>query len=310
MIQLSVIIPMYNVEKYIHKCIYSVVQNNLKSDDFEIIIVDDESPDNSLSIATEIAKEFDNITIISQKNKGLGGARNTGIQNAKGKYVLFLDSDDFYTPNSLETILKIAFDNELEILEFGAIVVDSTNKIISTVAISTENKIFDGIYYWQNFNSINSACNKLYLKEFLISNSILFKEKIYAEDYEFNTRALYFAKKVMATEYIVANFLTSTNSITRNKTDITKEKYRRDLISILEHIKKFESNNPTDTTFFKERLSLLNVDLFLLMLKNNFSFKEISKTKKELKEKNIFHLDFKLRNFKKNILRIILHRFF
>ena len=310
MIQLSVIIPMYNVEKYIHKCIYSVVQNNLKSDDFEIIIVDDESPDNSLSIATEIANEFDNITIISQKNKGLGGARNTGIQNAKGKYVLFLDSDDFYTPNSLETILKIAFDNELEILEFGAIVVDSTNKIISTVAISTENKIFDGIYYWQNFNSINSACNKLYLKEFLISNSILFKEKIYAEDYEFNTRALYFAKKVMATEYIVANFLTSTNSITRNKTDITKEKYRRDLISILEHIKKFESNNPTDTTFFKERLSLLNVDLFLLMLKNNFSFKEISKTKKELKEKNIFHLDFKLRNFKKNILRIILHRFF
>ena len=310
MIQLSVIIPMYNVEKYIHKCIYSVVQNNLKSDDFEIIIVDDESPDNSLSIATEIAKEFDNITIISQKNKGLGGARNTGIQNAKGKYVLFLDSDDFYTPNSLETILKIAFDNELEILEFGAIVVDSTNKIISTVAISTENKIFDGIYYWQNFNSINSACNKLYLKEFLISNSILFKEKIYAEDYEFNTRALYFAKKVMATEYIVANFLTSTNSITRNKTDNTKEKYRRDLISILEHIIKFESNNPTNTTFFKERLSLLNVDLFLLMLKNNFSFKEISKTKKELKEKNIFHLDFKLRNFKKNILRIILHRFF
>ena len=130
MIQLSIIIPMYNVEKYIHKCIHSVVQNNLKRDDFEIIIVDDESPDNSLSIATEIAKEFDNITIISQKNKGLGGARNTGIQNAKGKYVLFLDSDDFYTPNSLETILKIAFDNELEILEFGAIVVDSTNKII------------------------------------------------------------------------------------------------------------------------------------------------------------------------------------
>ena len=310
MIQLSIIIPMYNVEKYIHKCIHSVVQNNLKRNDFEIIIVDDESPDKSLSIATGIAKEFDNITIISQKNKGLGGARNTGIQNAKGKYVLFLDSDDFYTPNSLQNILKIAFDNELEILEFGAIVVDSTNKIISTVAISTENKIFDGIYYWQNFNSINSACNKLYLKEFLISNSILFKEKIYAEDYEFNTRALYFAKKVMATEYIVANFLTSTNSITRNKTDNTKEKYRRDLISILEHIIKFESNNPTNTTFFKERLSLLNVDLFLLMLKNNFSFKEISKTKKELKEKNILQLDFKLRNFKKNILRIILHRFF
>jgi glycosyltransferase involved in cell wall biosynthesis len=310
MIQLTVIIPMYNVEKYIHKCIYSVVQNNLKSDDFEIIIVDDESPDNSLSIATEIAKEFDNITIISQKNKGLGGARNTGILNAKGKYLLFLDSDDFYTPNSIETIVKIASDNELEILEFGAIVVDSNNKIINTIAISTENKIFDGIYYWQNFNSINSACNKLYLKEFLILNSILFKEKIYAEDYEFNTRALYFAKKVMATKYVVANFLTSNNSITRNKTNNTKEKYRDDLITILEHIKKFESNNPTNTTFFKERISLLNIDLFILMLKNNFSFKEISKTKKELKEKNIFHLDFKIRNFKKNILRIILRRFF
>ena len=83
MIKASIIIPMYNVAQYIEKCVQSVIDQNLKPGTFEVIMVNDDSPDNSLEIATSLSKRYNFITIISQKNKGLGGARNTGIQNIK-----------------------------------------------------------------------------------------------------------------------------------------------------------------------------------------------------------------------------------
>ena len=120
MIKLSVIIPMYNVEQYIETCIQSVYKQHIDTKEFEVILVDDESPDNSLQVAEKTTASFDNVKIISQRNKGLGGARNTGIKHAAGKYILFLDSDDWFIENSLEHILAIARKNNTEILEFGA----------------------------------------------------------------------------------------------------------------------------------------------------------------------------------------------
>jgi glycosyltransferase involved in cell wall biosynthesis len=87
--KLSVIIPVYNVEEYVIRCINSVIQNDLESSVYEIIIVDDASPDDSVKIIQSHFQEVVNLKIISQKNKGLGGARNTGISNAKGTVFTF-----------------------------------------------------------------------------------------------------------------------------------------------------------------------------------------------------------------------------
>jgi glycosyltransferase involved in cell wall biosynthesis len=101
MINISVIIPVFNVVQYVEKAILSVYDQGIDEKDFEVILVDDGSTDESLNHITLLTQEKTNVKIISQKNKGLGGARNTGIKNALGKYVLFLDADDWYLHNTL-----------------------------------------------------------------------------------------------------------------------------------------------------------------------------------------------------------------
>lgn len=116
---LSIIIPIYNVEKYLSDCLNSVI-NQKKSDlTYEIIIVNDGTPDNSLKIAEDYAKSHNNITIISQENQGLGGARNTGLKAASGDYVWFIDSDDWINLNSL-LILEPFLKLQLDAITFGA----------------------------------------------------------------------------------------------------------------------------------------------------------------------------------------------
>lgn len=117
-IKLSLVIPMYNVELYIEKCLNSCINQDLSSNEYEIIIVNDGSKDTSLSRAEAIARKHNNIKIISQENGGLSSARNTGLKNAKGEYIWFIDSDDWIEPNVLKNLYQIASHNNLDILRF------------------------------------------------------------------------------------------------------------------------------------------------------------------------------------------------
>ncbi len=103
----SVIIPMYNVEKYIQKCVKSVIEQTYKN--LEIICIDDGSPDNSTALVSKFMKDDSRISIVFQENMGLSGARNSGIQLAKGEYIMFLDGDDWIDIDTVETAV-----NEIE----------------------------------------------------------------------------------------------------------------------------------------------------------------------------------------------------
>ena len=105
MIKISVIIPVYNVEQYLPKCLDSVLNQTLK--DIEIICINDESPDNCAQILEEYQKRDSRIIILNQKNSGQGSARNRGLEIAKGKYIQFLDSDDFYEPTCCEEMYNL-----------------------------------------------------------------------------------------------------------------------------------------------------------------------------------------------------------
>ena len=109
--RLSIVIPVYNVELYIRKCIESVLCLPFSKSDYEIIVVNDGTPDNSMDIVKEY-ESYSNIHIISQENKGLGGARNTGLRSAKGEWVYFLDSDDSIDYHSFITLFQKACDDE------------------------------------------------------------------------------------------------------------------------------------------------------------------------------------------------------
>ena len=114
--ELSIIIPCYNVEKYIDECINSVLEQDVNS--YEILLINDGSTDNTLNILESYRKNS-KIKVINQQNGGLSKARNIGLLNAKGEYILFLDSDDFIEKKSLNKILEFIKKNSLDILAFN-----------------------------------------------------------------------------------------------------------------------------------------------------------------------------------------------
>ena len=113
---LSIIIPVYNVEKYIRPCIESIFKQGLDDDVFEVIIVNDGTPDHSMEMIADIISQHNNITVLNQENQGLSVARNKGIAVAKGEYILMPDSDDLLIENSLKPLLEKAVETKVDLV--------------------------------------------------------------------------------------------------------------------------------------------------------------------------------------------------
>ncbi len=144
--KLSIIIPVYNVEKYISKCLGSILCQNLDPAEYEIIIVNDGSPDDSKSIILEYQKKNKNIVFIDQENKGVSVARNRGLDCANGDYVLFIDPDDTLYENSIKPILEKAYQDNLDVLYLKLDLFDENGGFISTYEeCGEENVISNGL---------------------------------------------------------------------------------------------------------------------------------------------------------------------
>src|ERR1700733_12464544 len=131
--KLSVILPVYNVEPYLERCIRSLQDQNLKNEEYEIIVVNDGSPDNSRQVALRLMNEFANIVLIEQENKGVSMARNAGVERARGLYVLFVDPDDYVLPLTLSPLLDRAIKARAEVAFLGYYFLDANGKKIAAV---------------------------------------------------------------------------------------------------------------------------------------------------------------------------------
>lgn len=308
--KLSVIIPVYNVEKYIKKCISSVVNNNLQINEYEIIVIDDESTDNSVSVVQSMMKIHPQIKLISQKNKGLGGARNTGVLNSSGEYVLFLDADDYLKENALKNVITFASEDKLDILEFGAIGV--TEKGDEVYKYSKAAKVIsDGYEYLTKIQYMNSACNKLYATQFLKSSQLKFVERIFIEDFEFNTKAFYYAKRVKAVEDILGCFVQSPNSITRNLSVEKNSKMVHDIEFVIDLTIKFEQEKSNISSkvnnVLKERIAFLIISLLYNLIKLSIHKKESKLIIERLKLKKLYPVKTTIRNRNKNLFRLFVN---
>lgn len=200
MIELSIIIPIYNVEKYLEECLESVYALNIKK---EIILVDDSSPDNSWKIIEKYKEKYPEETVvIKQQNTGLSGARNKGLENAKGKYVIFIDSDDFIETKEFESFFYEVLNEDLEIGVGNAkyyYLNGDTKKFNRSNEIKI-NKILSGKEYFElavkTGNHRDEVWDDVYKREFLIQNSLKFKKGLCHEDIIFSIEALIKAKKV------------------------------------------------------------------------------------------------------------------
>lgn len=191
-IVLSIILPIYNVEKYLRQCIKSVYKTD-RSEKYEILLIDDGSTDSSGKIADDYANEYENIIVYHKINGGLSDARNYGLSRSKGKYVFFLDSDDYLANNALDIILQYANDNGNDIILWNGVIVNEQG-----VPVTTTNYEFNhpGVRANEVYNASDFILEQLktsndyvttvwlgmYKREFLIINDLWFKKGILHED--------------------------------------------------------------------------------------------------------------------------------
>ena len=194
MLDISVIVPVYNSEKYIEKCLDSLVSQTIKS--YEIIIVNDGSTDDSLKLIKKYKNN--NIKIISTKNNGIGVARNTGLKHAKGKYVAFVDSDDYVSPLFLEKMLNTAISKNADIVICDMYKVFDHDMLKDDKITFKNGNIRDNKE--QLINIPLGPCGKLFSKTILTS---LFAENLKYEDVPFVVSALLNSKNtIKLNEYL------------------------------------------------------------------------------------------------------------
>lgn len=281
----SLIVPIYNSEKYIETCIESFYQQDLPLSEYEVICVNDCSPDNSAEIVKKLQEKYSNLLYIEHiDNKRTGGARNTGISHSKGEYLWFIDADDFIMPNILVKLYEILSTYNLEVLHFGfnEYILDELkiNKTIdSTDVVDGSTLFFDKDFIW--WKDHITVWPKVYRKEFLIKNQILFKENLLYEDNDFSIRVYANANRVM---HISENLYVYRN----NNSSITHQKYNPmyieewgKLIEVLSQLRKSMKNKYDNRYQYELRKFITN-----LIVKTHKSYNAFSAEEKILSNKN------------------------
>lgn len=215
MIRLSIIVPFYNVEPFIEACIRSLYNQDISWEEYEVICVDDCSPDGSRAIVEQLQKEYPTLRLICHReNKKLGGARNTGLKAAKGKYIWYVDSDDYIYPNVLRTLLDTADKNMLDILQFDNTQgEENQTKSIQFKAVNKgETYLFEHLNDW--VDKIGGAWKQLFAKDFLDKNQLQFIEDAMYEDTDYLLRAFLLANRVQYVSLYGYHYRINLESIT------------------------------------------------------------------------------------------------
>ena len=261
--KLSIVIPMYKVEQYIEKCLNSCLNqgNEILGVDYEIIIINDGSPDRSSDIAQRLIHNRPGCKIINQENKGLSEARNNGLKNAKGEYIWFIDSDDWIEPQSIPLIIDTIksmtkTSNQIDLIQIGYRNVWENTRKETEPNLPKWSGIISGEEYMQHQNLPTPVQFNIYRRALLIKEHLYFFPGIYHEDIEFKPRVLYYCKNCICIENIVYNYLKRTGG---NITSSFKLKNGLDLITTNKSLMKFIDNNSLSKNqkrFFVNRLGV------------------------------------------------------
>ena len=220
--KVSIIIPVYKVEPYLEECIESMRKQTLK--DIEIILVDDESPDNCPAMCDRFAAEDSRIKVIHKKNGGLGFARNSGLDVATGEYVAFTDSDDYELPETYDVLCKLADNTQSDVVYYRFLngVNNHTGEIEQEVYEEERirdlmlNMVANPPESLQDRNVQVSSCLGLYKREMIQKHNLRFNSEriLISEDLIFNLDVLYRAKRVILTDLQFYYYRVTPNSLT------------------------------------------------------------------------------------------------
>lgn len=209
---LSIIIPCYNIESYIEKNIQSVIAQNIE--DMEIIYVDDGCTDHTAEIIEAYQKSDSRIQIVRTKNEGIGTARNKGVLQARGRFIYFLDGDDYIKEGGLAQLLKIACQNELEILQFYHQKVDINGKVLGKCSLRNHpHKIMKGEEWMLQDDMVIYMADYLFSKKLLDKSQVEFPEGILSEDHIYLPNVVLCADRICSNNQILCNYVQRQDSI-------------------------------------------------------------------------------------------------
>lgn len=219
-ILLTYVVPCYNVEHYVQRCLDSIYACGLSEEQFEVVCVNDCSLDNVQEVLEQNREKHDNLKIIvHQQNMGLGGARNTGIREAKGRYLWFVDSDDLVTAQGIKALIQQVCEQELDVLCFNYRRVDEEGKVLSSHKVfnntSTQGgcTFVDSVFGKGIVNHMGYVWRFLYKTEFLRLHLLFFPEHVRWEDTVFMPKALLKADRVAAVSDFLYSYRVNANSI-------------------------------------------------------------------------------------------------
>ena len=295
--RISIIVPIYNVEQYIEECLDSIYNQNLT--DFEVLCIDDRGRDKSIQKVQEYVEKnnIKNLQIIEHsQNKGLSEARNTGINNAKGKYICFLDSDDKLEKGGIAQLLKKAEEEDLDIVEGKVVELFETKcniELGTNLLNRKDSKIMNGDEYFSNTIKNNeyltSAWCRIFKKE-LLENKVYFMPGIKFEDEEFSPRAIIPANRVQYLNIPFYIYRRRDNSITTDmfKDDKWYTSYMKIIDSLEEYAKKIE--NKKSYVCLKNRIGQLALSVLKNPIAYGASQSQIEKIIIEVKKEKLYRI--------------------
>ena len=248
MVTLSIIIPVYNIETYIEKCIHSLEDQDIPKETYEIIIVNDGSTDRSAALINGLMNEYGNIVYIDQVNQGVSAARNAGIEIASGNYLLFIDGDDYVAPNSFARVLKTAADHEAQIVYLGYTILNEDYTVRKEVLTSKEkDKVYNGLDAYKMFRQPGETDPDhswaiLFESALVKKNQLRFLLNVpYLEDGEFIARIFCLAEKCVADGHPFYFRTTRAGSATTSGVFFT-DKASEGFILAATNLKKFQKD--------------------------------------------------------------------
>jgi len=283
----SIIVPFYNVEKYIGRCIDSLIKQTYQN--IEILLVDDCSTDYALEIAKKYSKTDSRINILQyEKNRGLAGARNYGIEKANGEYVLFVDSDDYIEANTIERLNEKAKHNNLCVLEANYFKESHNSTEILPRRSNYKDIVYSGKKYWDSIPIAPVvAWNKFYNLSLLKKNYIRFKLRKF-EDVAFTAEVFMQAKRVMNIDFPFYHYIVRENSIMTETTSIS---HLEDAYALIKDMKTLFKDNHENEQMKK---SYLYSFIGFFRLWHLYTADMILKEQMKIKVMNFFKNDRKL----------------
>lgn len=229
---LTFIVPFYNVESYIADCLESIYAQDRPENEYEVICVDDYSPDGSKAIVEEYQKKYSNLQLIEHEvNKGLGGARNTGLKNAKGKFVWFVDSDDMIKNEEISLLYKHLKVENVDVLLFNyervnQIGIKNGDGIVFNDSVVCSGREFVDSFFGSTFiHHLGYVWRCIYKTEYLLQNKFFFPENTYWEDTVFFPKTLLFAKEVVSLKNVFYKYRVNDDSISGKNNQFKADRF-------------------------------------------------------------------------------------